>query len=70
MLSGGFGIELLALSDQARMLTLTPGNDYFVLVLRWLTLGQTELIHTLNVLPIYSLNYRNYFLKIRFNCNV
>ena len=46
VLSGGFGIELLALSDEARMLTLTPGKDYFVLVLRWLTLGQTELIHT------------------------
>ena len=65
-----FWIILLALSDEAILFTLTPGNDYFMLVFMWLTLGQTELIHTLNVLPIYSLNYRNYFLKIRFNCNV
>jgi len=25
-----FGIELLALSDNAILFTLTPGNDYFV----------------------------------------
>jgi len=31
------------------MFTLTPGNDYLVLVFRWLTLGQTQLIHKLNV---------------------
>jgi len=50
-----FGIELLALSDNA-MFKLTPGNDYFVLVFMWLTLDQTQLIHVHNllVLPIYS----------------
>jgi len=48
------------------MLTFTPSNDYFGLVFRWLTLGQTELIHTLKVLPIYSLNHKNYFRKICF----
>jgi len=35
-----FGIELLALSDDAIMLTVTPSNDYVVLVFMWLTLGQ------------------------------
>ena len=46
-----FGIELLALPD---ILTLTPGNDYVVLVFGWLTLGQTQLIHKLMVLLFYS----------------
>ena len=30
-----FLIELLALSDNAILFTLTPGNDYFVLVFMW-----------------------------------
>ena len=29
----------------------------------WLTLGQTQRIHTLMVLPIYSLNHSIYFRK-------
>ena len=43
------GKYLFALSDDALMFTLTPGNDYFVLVhvFRRLTLGQTQLIHKL-----------------------
>ena len=52
-----FGIELLALSYNAILVTLTPGNDYFVLVFMQLPLGQTKLIHKLMVLPIYSLNF-------------
>jgi len=49
-----FGIELLALSDNAILFTLTPGNDKFVLVFMWLTFDQTQLIHKLMVWPIYS----------------
>jgi len=44
-----FGIELLALSDNAILFTLTPGNDYFVLVFMWLTIDQIQLIHKLMV---------------------
>jgi len=44
-----FGIELLALLDNAILFTLTPGNDYFVLAFMWLTLDQTQLIHKLMV---------------------
>jgi len=39
------GIELLALSDETILFTLTPGNDYFVLVFIRLTLGQPQPIH-------------------------
>ena len=39
------GIELLALSDETILFTLTPGNDYFVLVFMWLTLCQPQPIH-------------------------
>jgi len=39
------------------MFTLTPGNDYFVLLFRKITLGQTQLIYKLSVQPIYSSNH-------------
>ena len=64
-----FGIELLALSDDAIVNTLTPGNDYFVLVFMQLTLGQTQLIHKLMILPIYSLNHSIYLCKFCYNWN-
>ena len=64
---GFFLIKLLALSDDAIMFTLTRGNGYFVLVFRWLTLGQIQLVHKLMVLPIYSLNHGIYFSKFCFN---
>ena len=38
--------------DNAIMLTVTPGNDYVVLVFRWLTLGQPQIIQKLMVLFI------------------
>ena len=62
-----FGVELLALLDDAILCTLTPGNDYFVLVFMWLTLGQTQLIHKLMFLPIYPLNHSIYLRKFCFN---
>jgi len=64
---GCFGIELLALSDDAIMFILTPGNDYFVLLCMALVLGQTQLIHKLMFLPIYSSNHSVYFRKFCFN---
>ena len=50
----------LALSDDALLFTLTPGNDYFVLVFMWLTLDQTQLIHKLMGWPIYSYLFRKF----------
>ena len=40
-----FGGDLLVLADDTVMLPLTTGKDYYVLVVRWLTLGQTQPIH-------------------------
>jgi len=40
-----FGGDLLVLADDTVMLALTPGKDYYVLVVRWLTLGHTQPIH-------------------------
>jgi len=40
-----------------------------VLIFMWLTLGQTQLIHKLMVLPIYSSNHSIYFRNFFFNWN-
>jgi len=64
-----FWIIPLALSVEAILFTLTPGNDYFMLVFMWLTLGQTQLIHKLLVWPNYSWNHSINFRKLCFNWN-
>ena len=61
-----FGGDLLVLADDTVMLLLTTGKDYYVLVVRWLTLGQTQPIHIQMVYLIYH-SHSIYYCEFCFN---
>ena len=46
MLTLSFGIEFLALSDDAILFTLTPGNDYFVFTLTIYNKTHKTILHS------------------------
>ena len=61
-----FGGDLLVLADDTVMLPLTTGKDYYVLVVRWLTLGHTQPIHIQMFLLIYH-SHSIYYCEFCFN---